>query len=129
MADEDASFPFRDLVGFTVDTHADGATAVVEVGPQHLNPHGVLHGGVAFTLIDTAMGAAAQAAVDDGLWCTTIDIHTRFLRPVTAGRLTAHATVRRRGRRVVHVDGVLSDGDGVEYVSAVGTFAVIVPGT
>ena len=86
MADENLSFPFRDLVGFTVDTHADGATAAVEVGSQHLNPHGVLHGGVAFTLIDTAMGAAAQAAVDDGLWCTTIDIHTRFLRPVTAGR-------------------------------------------
>ena len=29
MADEDLSFPFRDLVGFTVDTHADGATAEV----------------------------------------------------------------------------------------------------
>jgi uncharacterized protein (TIGR00369 family) len=51
--------PIADLLGFTVDEAMGGrAVASMEVGPQHANPMGTLHGGVLCDLADAAMGMA-----------------------------------------------------------------------
>ena len=76
-------------------------------------------------MLDTAMGAAVMSVIPEGFWCTTIDIHTRFLRPCGVGQISATATVRCAGRRVVHVDAIVTDTENREVVSAAGTFAVI----
>ena len=39
----------------------------LDVAERHLNPHGVVHGGVVFTLVDTAMGQATMDAIEDGM--------------------------------------------------------------
>ena len=119
------SFPLQEMVGFTIDKGVGVATASLDVDERHLNPHGVLHGGVPFMVLDTAMGAAVMSVIPEGFWCTTIDIHTRFLRPCGIGHVSATATVRRAGRRVVHVDAIVNDVENREVVSAAGTFAVI----
>ena len=119
------SFPLQEMLGFTIEKSDGTATASLIADERHLNPHGMLHGGIPFTMLDTAMGAAVMSVVPEGFWCTTDDIHTRFLRPCGLGEVTARATVRRAGRRVVHVDAVVTDAEGREVVSAAGTFAVI----
>ena len=119
------SFPLQEMVGFTIDKGVGVATASLDVDERHLNPHGVLHGGIPFMMLDTAMGAAVMSVIPEGFWCTTIDIHTRFLRPCGIGHVSATATVRRAGRRVVHVDAIVNDVENREVVSAAGTFAVI----
>ncbi|MBL6635004.1 MAG: PaaI family thioesterase [Actinomycetota bacterium] len=119
------SFPLQEMLGFTIEKSDGAATASLIADERHLNPHGMLHGGIPFTMLDTAMGAAVMSVVPEGYWCTTVDIHTRFLRPCGVGEVTATATVRRAGRRVVHVDAVVTDAEGREVVSAAGTFAVI----
>lgn len=122
---DEVPFPLRDLLGFTI-TRSDGfATATLDVGPVHLNPHGTVHGGVMFVLLDTAMGAATMTVVGEGNWCATLDIHTRYLAPCFGGRLVATASVRRAGRRIVHLDASVVGDDGTEYVAASGMFAVI----
>lgn len=97
----------------------------MEVDERHINPHGSVHGAVMFAMVDTAMGGATMSVLDEGNWCATVDIHTRFLVPCFSGTLTATATVRRAGRRVVHLDGTVADQDGREYLAASGVFAVI----
>lgn len=124
LMDAGTPFPLQDLLGFTIERGDGIAVARLEVRPVHINPHGALHGGVPFTMLDTAMGAAVMTRVPDGHWCSTIDIHTRFLRPCTGGVITATATVRRAGRRVSHVDAVVTDADGNELVTGAGTFAI-----
>lgn len=122
---EGAAFPLRDMLGFSIE-HGDGTgTASLDVDERHINPHGAVHGAVMFALVDTAMGGATMSVLDEGMWCATVDIHTRFLSPCFGGRLTATATVRRAGRRVVHLDGVVVDEDGKEFMAASGVFAVI----
>jgi acyl-CoA thioesterase len=74
------------------------------------------------------MGGATMSVLPEGNWCATLDIHTRFLSPCFGGRVTATATVRKAGKRVVHLDAVLTDEDGREYVAASGVFAVIPAG-
>ena len=118
-------FPLQEMLGFTIERGDGVASATLTADDRHLNPHGMLHGGVPFAMLDTAMGAAVMSVVPEGFWCTTVDIHTRFLRPCGVGRVTATATVRRAGRRVVHVDATVTDGEDREVVTAAGTFAVI----
>jgi acyl-CoA thioesterase len=127
-ATEEHPFPLKDLLGFDIQ-HGEGTGVCrLEVTEQHLNPHGVLHGAVPYAMIDTAMGAATMSILDEGLMCVTIEIHTRYLAPCFGGTITATATVRKPGRRVVHLDAsVINDGDGggKEIVAASGSFAVL----
>ncbi len=118
-------FPFRELLGFDVEKGDGTGVATITVAERHLNPNGVVHGAVPYALIDTAMGAATMSVLGDDLMCATIEIHTRYLAPCFGGRLTATATVRKPGRRIVHLDASVVDEKGKEIVAASGSFAVM----
>jgi uncharacterized protein (TIGR00369 family) len=122
---QDLPFGFRDLLGFTTERGEGTGTAAIDCDDRHLNPHGTVHGAVMFALIDTAMGAAAVSALDEGSMCATIECQTRFLAPCFGGRLSATARVRKAGRRVIFLDGEVVDADGREIVTATASFAVI----
>lgn len=117
-------FPLKELLGFSVEG-ADGVgRASLEIEQRHLNPNGVVHGSVPFAMIDTAMGAAAMSVLDEGRFCATIDIHTRYLSARAEGTIEVEAVVRRAGRRIIHLDAVARVGEK-EIVTAAGSFAVL----
>lgn len=118
-------FALRHLLGFEVDGVRGVGRAWLDVDERHISPNGSLHGGVSYILVDTAMGAAALSVLADDQHCTTVDIHTRYVTVCHGGRITATATVRRAGRRIIHLDAVVAGDDGTEYVLASGVFAVI----
>ncbi|MGB1381798.1 MAG: PaaI family thioesterase [Ilumatobacteraceae bacterium] len=118
------AFPLRDLLGFELEMGDGNATATLDVTEMHINPHGSLHGAVPFTMIDTAMGAATMSVIAEDHFCSTIDITTRYLAPCRSGRITCVATVRRAGRRIAHLDAVVTTEDGTEIVAATGTFVI-----
>ncbi|MEK9839627.1 MAG: PaaI family thioesterase [Ilumatobacter sp.] len=118
------AFPLRDLLGFELEMGEGSATATLDVTEIHINPHGSLHGAVPFTMIDTAMGAATMSVIAEDHFCSTIDITTRYLAPCRSGRITCVATVRRAGRRIAHLDAVVTTEDGTEIVAATGTFVI-----
>jgi acyl-CoA thioesterase len=121
----EAEFPFRDLIGFDIESGDGVSKAWVEIDDRHLNPHGTVHGAVPYALIDTAMGGATVTVIPEDHWCATVDIHIRYLSACFGGRLTATATVRRAGKRMVHLDATVTDEGGTEYAAASGVFAVI----
>ena len=121
----DAPFPFQELVGYELETGEGRCLAHLDVDERHMNPNGVVHGAVLFALLDTAMGGATMSVVEPGHWCATIDVNIRFLSPCMSGRVTAEVTVRKAGRRIVHLDGVVRGEDGKEYAAATGAYAVI----
>lgn len=56
--------PIQDLLGFELDEADEGrAVFSLEPGEQHYNPIGSVHGGVAATLLDSAMGAAVHSTL------------------------------------------------------------------
>ena len=100
--------------------------AHVDIGPDHLNPNGVVHGAVLFALVDTAMGKATMSVIDDpGRYCASIEVSLRFIRPAVAGRVTAAVTVVKRGRTVVHLEGRVVGDDDRLVATADGTFAIL----
>ena len=126
-------FPLKQHLGMTLEGGEPGvATANITIGPEHLNPNGVVHGAVLFALVDTAMGRATMSQVHtsegvSGRFCASIEVSLRFLRPAVSGRIMATASVVKIGRHVTHLDArVVGDGDRV-IATAAGTFALIDP--
>jgi len=100
--------PIAELMGFELVEVGHGrATFAVKPGAQHYNPIGVVHGGLAATLLDSAMGCAVQSTLDAGTAYTTLDLNTTFLRPMTVdtGRVVCEATVVHTGSRVATAEG------------------------
>lgn len=119
-----ATFPVGEFLSLVVEVVSAGcAGAVLEVDSRHLNPHGVVHGGVLFTMVDTAMGAATMSLVAADELCASTEVQIRFLRPVRTGRLDASATVIHRSGRIVHLESRIEDG-GELVATATGSFAV-----
>ncbi len=121
------AFPLQSFLDFDIREEPDGAVvAFLEVDDRHLNPNGIVHGGVVFTLADTAMGRATLAVLGDGQICASIEVSVRYLRPIPGGRLVATASVLRAGRRIVHLEcGITVDGDDRPVAVLQGSFAVL----
>lgn len=124
---EYGDFPLRGFLGMELTGDEPGTgVAHVDVGPEHLNPNGVVHGAVLFALVDTAMGKSTMSVVDEpGRYCASIEVSLRFIRPAVAGRLTATATVVKRGRNVVHLEARVEGDDERLVATAAGTFAIL----
>jgi acyl-CoA thioesterase len=116
---------FADLLGCRRAAMGDGcARFEISLRPEHLNPHGVVHGGVVYTLADHAMGAALTSRLDPGERCTTLEIKINYLAAVSSGDLAAEARVVNRSRRVGVLEArVLADGDRL-IALATGTFYI-----
>ncbi len=120
-------FGLKAALGFALENRDGHSIAVLEISDVHLNPNGVVHGAVPFTMMDTAMGGAVMNTIDDGRRCATIEMQTRYHRPVAAGTLTATAEVVTAGRRVVHLRAETRDSDDRLVASATASFAIFEP--
>src|SRR5712664_3640893 len=88
--------PICELLGFR-PIEVEPGRVVFEVipGEQHYNPIGVVHGGLAMTLLDSAMGCSVQTHMPAGGGYTTLEAKTNLVRAITAqtGRLRATGKV------------------------------------
>lgn len=108
-----------------VEFDRTGARSVcrLEVGPKHLNPHGVLHGGVMYSMADQGMGAAVYTVLGEGESCATIEVKIVYLSPVRDGIVTCDSRVINRGKRVIALESEIRTTDRL-VAKALGTFAV-----
>jgi uncharacterized protein (TIGR00369 family) len=86
----------------------------IEPGEQHYNPIGSVHGGVAATLLDSAMGAAVHSTLPQGTAYVTLEVKFNLVRPITAetGRVLAEGKVIHRGKSVATVEASLRAAEG-----------------
>jgi uncharacterized protein (TIGR00369 family) len=120
--------PICALLGYKL-TEVEPGHAVFEISPaeQHYNPIGVVHGGIAMTLLDSAMGCAVQTRMPAGGGYTTLEAKTNLVRPVTGatGNLRAIAKLVHLGKRVATAEARLEDGEGKLYAHATSTCIVL----
>jgi uncharacterized protein (TIGR00369 family) len=108
--------PIMQTMGFTGVSVEEGK-AVFEGEPgEHLyNPIGVVHGGFAMTLLDSAMGCAVHSTLGVGERYTTLEVKTNFVRAITSdtGLVRCEGAVVHRGGTVATAEGkVFSVSDG-----------------
>ncbi|MBI5610656.1 MAG: PaaI family thioesterase [Deltaproteobacteria bacterium] len=92
---------FAELLGLTVQSASrDEVIAQVTVAPSHHQPHGIVHGGVYASIIESlASIGAALDAMPQGRTAVGLDNHTSFVRATREGVLTCRAVPVTRGRR------------------------------
>jgi uncharacterized protein (TIGR00369 family) len=72
-----------------------------EPGEEHYNPIGVVHGGYASTILDSALGCAVHTTLPAGVAYTSQTLEVKYLRPITrdTGVVRCEAEVIHRGRK------------------------------
>ena len=120
--------PIAETMDFRLVEVARGrAVFAMTPAEYHYNPIGVVHGGVAATLLDSAMGCAINASLPAGTAYTTLEIKVNYLRPLTmtTGEVRAEGTVTHLGRRMAVAEGRLIDAAGKLYATASTTCLVM----
>ncbi|MCH1883187.1 PaaI family thioesterase [Agrococcus sp. ARC_14] len=119
--------PIADRMGFTL-SEVEVGSAVFRCTPDesHANPIGAIHGGLVCTLLDSALGCAAQTTLPAGTGYTSIELKVNYLRPVRAGdELTCTGRVVKPGRRVVFAEGEVTDAAGRVVATASSSLLVM----
>ena len=120
--------PFAELLEMQVIEQHDGHGRMrLTVGPDHLNPHGVVHGAVLYALADTGMGLALYPSLVDGEICATIEIKINYFKPVHEGAIDCVTQLVNRGRSVANLESRLYVAETLVAL-ANGNYAIFRPG-
>lgn len=122
--------PIATLLGLRpVEVEAGRVVFAVEPAEYHYNPIGVAHGGLAATLLDSAMGCAVHSTLAAGTGYTTLEFKINFVRALTSetGEVRAIGTVIHAGGRVATAEGRLVDLAGKLYAHATTTCIIFRP--
>jgi 1,4-dihydroxy-2-naphthoyl-CoA hydrolase len=96
-----------------VAARADQVIAELQIDKRHLQPYGLVHGGVFSSMIETVCSVgAALSVLDEGRTAVGLENSTSFLRAVRSGILRATGRPRRRGRRSHVWSAEVCDGSG-----------------
>jgi uncharacterized protein (TIGR00369 family) len=81
------------------DVQSAHVTGWIDLGAEHHQPWGLVHGGVYTTAIETAATVGASAAAQEhGLVAVGVNNNTNFLHSMTEGRVTVDARAIQQGR-------------------------------
>ena len=100
--------PIGRLLGFALSEVSEGKAVFTAVpGEQHFNPIGVVHAGLAATMLDSATGVAIHSTLPAGTGYTTLETKFNLVRAITleTGEIRAEGQVLHRGGRVATADG------------------------
>jgi len=113
--------PMCETLGFLL-VEVEPGRAVFEGTPgfRHYNPFGVVHGGFAATLLDSALGCVVASTLPKGEAFTTLELKVNLVRAVMkdTGPLRAEARILHRGRTIATGDADLKDLTGKLYAHA-----------
>ena len=126
-AGELAPPPIAQTLGFRL-VEAEKGHAVFECEPAefHYNPIGIVHAGLAMTLMDSAMGLAFVTTLDEPVGWTTLEVKSNFTRALTSetGVIRCIGSVIHAGRRVATTQARVEDSQG--RLCAHGTSTILV---
>ena len=122
--------PISALMNFGLVELGEGrAVFSAEPAEYHYNPIGVVHGGLAATLLDSAMGCAVHTTLPAGVGYTTLELKVNFVRPMTikTGRVRCEANLIHRGGRIATAEGRVVGEDGKLYAHGTTTCLILPP--
>jgi uncharacterized protein (TIGR00369 family) len=120
--------PIAKTLGFRL-AEAEHGHAVFECEPAeyHYNPIGIVHAGLAMTLMDSAMGLAFVTTLSEPLPWTTLEVKSNFTRALTAetGLVRCIGSIVHPGRRVATTEARIEDAHGRLYAHGTSTILVL----
>lgn len=120
--------PIAVLLGMWIEELSEGRVVfALEPAEYHYNPIGVVHGGLAATLLDSALGCAIHSMLPAGVGYTTLQLNVNYLRPLTdkTGTVYSEGKVIHVGGRIATAEGRLTDANGKLYAHATTTCIIL----
>ena len=120
--------PLAALMNFELIELGEGhAVFAAEPAEYHYNPIGVVHGGLAATMLDSAMGCAVHSMLPVGTGYTTLELKVNFIRAITGetGRVRAEGKLIHLGNRTATAEGRVVDEAGRLYAHATTTCLIL----
>lgn len=128
-----SKFGYAHLLGMKIVTVQEGVGRVtIAVDKRLMHPQMIVHGGVIFTLADTAMSMALISVFPAGTSVSTIEAKVNYLLPVREGELLAEATITHQGRSIAVTEATvynIVNGERKAIAKVLGTFSIRVPKT
>ncbi|MDI3534195.1 MAG: hypothetical protein PWQ82_560 [Thermosediminibacterales bacterium] len=103
--------PFHRHMNMNITMLGKGiARLELKIDKYHTNPMGIAHGGVAFSLLDTAMGMAVRTL---GFQVTTVEMNINYTAPGIVGDIMiAEGRVVNLGRKIIVAEGEIVNKEG-----------------
>ncbi len=122
--------PIANLIGmWMVEVDEGRVVFAAEPAEYQYNPLGTVHGGIAATLLDSAMGCAVQSMLPVGTGYTTLELKANYLRAMTSktGVVYCEGKIIYIGGRVATAEGRLTDAAGKLYAHGTTTCILLRP--
>jgi uncharacterized protein (TIGR00369 family) len=118
--------PFHQWADITLVSVGDGRSEVaMALGDHHLNPQGIVHGGVIAALADTSIGLALRSMLKPGYTHRTAQLNVHFLAKAEADRLVGQGRAVHLGQRMGYGEAEVYDTAGGLVARATATFIVL----
>jgi uncharacterized protein (TIGR00369 family) len=120
--------PIANTLGFRLVGAGPGhALFECEPAEYHYNPIGIVHAGLAMTLMDSAMGLAFVTTLAEPVGWTTLEVKANFTRALTVdtGVVRCTGSVIHPGRRVATTEARVVDSQDRLCAHATSTILVL----
>ena len=122
--------PIAVLMGFAISEVSEGRVVFTsEAAEYQYNPLGTVHGGMAATLLDSAMGCVVQSMLPAGAGYTTLEIKVNYIRAMTSktGKVYCEGKIIYVGGRTATAEARITDEQGKLYAHGTTTCIVFRP--
>ena len=121
--------PYFDLLSMKlVDVGIGYSSLEIELAHKHLQPFGVVHGGVFASIIDAAAFWSVYYGIEvPDVGITTVDLKLNYLAPAVSGKLIARGRQIKVGRTLGYAEASVADQQGKVLAHGTSTL-IILPG-
>lgn len=126
LADVITSSPYFKLISMKVREIGVGYSLFeIDLHKKHLQPFGLVHGGVFASLIDTAASWAVFYGIEDqNAGLTSVDLKLNYLAPAMSGKLMAKGRLIKMGNTLSYAEAHVTDASG--KILAHGTSTIMI---
>ncbi len=120
--------PMAALLGLQLVEAEPGHVVFLAIpAERHYNPIGVVHGGLAMTILDSAMACSVQTLLPAGTGYTSLEIKVNLVRAITSatGPIRATGSIVHAGKRTATAEGRIEDAAGKLYAHGTTTCIIL----
>lgn len=122
------SSPVFDMLGISLVKIEPGFSLLeMTVRKEHTHNGGIVQGGIITVLADSAIAYAVRSALREDAGQTSIDLKINFIRPVSAGKITAEGWLVHLGRRTAVGESIVLDERGKTIAKCLSS-VLVMPG-
>jgi uncharacterized protein (TIGR00369 family) len=120
------SCPYFALLSMQIKELTWGKSLIeILVQDKHLQPFGMVHGGVFASLIDAAAFWAVYTEIPEDLGMTTVELKLNYLAPLSTGRMIARGKSLRVGKTLCLGEASIVSEEGTLLAHGTSTMMIL----